>query len=768
MFSTTPRRAVITTAGILVLCALLVRDASQPPAPIAASAPATEFSAERALAHVREIAQRPHPTGSPDNARVREYLLTQLRAIGLQPQVQEATGVGVRYRQAGQVRNVVARMPGTTPGGLAVVLMAHYDGVAGGPAAGDDAAGTAAVLETLRALRARPPLAHDVIALITDGEEAGLLGAAAFVREHPWAKDVGVTLNVEARGTTGRSYMFETGSGNLDVARVLRGVRDVSATSLFVTVYRSLPNDTDLSELAVLGKPALNFAFAEGVDRYHTAYDDVANLNPGSLQHHGSQMLALARAFGDGPLPRPVTGDAVFFDLPLVGLIVYPEPWAWPITLAAVALVLATLRRGGRVASRFRRDTLIGAVAMLLSTACAGALAMMTGSAITRAHTAMEWGGAPAFRAVYTAALAVLALTVALAVWAIVRRWASVAGAHAGALVVWALLTVGVTWKLPGVSFMFVWPLVGGTLAARAIMREPSRPGAGLTSGVGAEVALWVGTVVAATIIVPILYGVGAVMLGAVGPGGIAVGVLVSLLAWLLAPQMEALGAGRRWVTAGVALAATAAVTAIGLTTVRSSPRHPTPSVIAYAFDADSTNAWLATLGPAAKLITGPAASGTQPPAWVRRVFGGGRSMTYRQVPKVAVDPPAVTVIADSSTNDERRLVLRIRAAPGTETIGMRANETRVLRAAIDGRAIDTSRYRDNLELWSLDYAAPPDSGITLALTVPARSTLSLDLLTRSRGIAPLAGITFPPRPSDVVTVQMGDVTVVHRTVRVE
>src|SRR4029079_6765546 len=110
---------------------------------------------------------------------------------------------------------------------------------------------------------------------------------------------------------------------------------DVSATSLSVPVSPSLPNDTDLSEMALLGTPALNFAFADGVERYHTAHDNVAYLNPGSVQHHGAQMLALARAFGDGPLPRPVTGDAVFFDMPLVGLIVYPEGWALPITIVA-------------------------------------------------------------------------------------------------------------------------------------------------------------------------------------------------------------------------------------------------------------------------------------------------------------------------------------------------------------------------------------------------------------------------------------------------
>jgi Zn-dependent M28 family amino/carboxypeptidase len=242
--------------------------------------------------------------------------MDQLRALGLEPQLQDATGVGTRYAVAGKVQNILARMPGKTPGGQAVVLMSHYDGVPGGPAAGDDGAGTAAVLETLRALKAGQPLVHDVIALITDGEEAGLLGAAAFVREHPWAKDVGVTLNFEARGTTGRSYMFETGRGNLDVARMLRTAGDVSATSLSVTVYRTLPNDTDLSEMAVLGKPALNFAFADGVERYHTAHDDVDTLNLGSLQHHGSQMLTLASKFADGPLPPPVTGDSVIFELP--------------------------------------------------------------------------------------------------------------------------------------------------------------------------------------------------------------------------------------------------------------------------------------------------------------------------------------------------------------------------------------------------------------------------------------------------------------------
>src|SRR6476659_5841032 len=586
MHSTTPRRVAGTIAGLIVLCALVVRNVGEPPDPVPATAPPTEFSAERAFAHVREIAQRPHPTGSADNARVRDYVFRQLHALGLEPQVQEATGVGTRYPVAGHVRNVLARVPGRTPGGPAVVLMAHYDGVAGGPAAGDDAAGTAAVLETVRALRAGPPLAPDVIVVITDGEEAGLLGAAAFVREHPWARDVAVTLNFEARGTTGRSYMFETGAGNLDVARMLRHAGDVSATSLSVTVYRSLPNDTDLSEMAVLGKPALNFAFADGVERYHTAHDDVFYLDPGSLQHHGSQMLSLARAFGDGPLPRPVTGDAVFFDLPFVGLIVYPESWVLPIAIVGLLLVAAALVQLARDGSRWIRDVTLGATGTIVSTCAAAGVAFGVGNLIVRTHDAMGWGGAPAFRGVYTAALTVIALAISLAVWALVRRWATLAGAHAGALVVWAILTLVISLKLPGVSFMFAWPLVAGLLASRRM----SSTTAGTASReppawtVGSDVLLWIATAIAAAIIVGTVYALSTVLLGAVGPGAIAAGALVSLLVWLLAPQMDALG-GRRAATAGVALVPALFVIAIGMATVRSSPAHPTPSIIAYALD---------------------------------------------------------------------------------------------------------------------------------------------------------------------------------------
>ncbi len=766
MHSTTPRRAVLTVVALTVLCALIVRRAAEPPAPVPASAAATEFSADRALVHVREIAQRPHPVGSADNARVRDYIVKQLRTLGLDPQVQDATGVGTRYPEAGYVRNILARLPGRTPGGPSVVLMAHYDGVAGGPAAGDDGAGTAAMLETVRALKAGPPLANDVMVVITDGEEAGLLGAAAFVREHRWAKDVGVTLNFEARGTSGRSHMFETGPGNLDVARVLRLAGDVSATSLSVTVYRSLPNDTDLSEMAVLGKPALNFAFADGVERYHTANDDIVHLDPGSLQHHGSQMLALARAFGDGPLPRPVTADAVFFDLPFTGLVVYPESWALPIAMVALVLVAVAIGRLVRAGASWGRDLTFGAVGTLVATGVAAGLTFMAGNLIGRVHDLMGWGGAPAFRGVYSATLVLLALAVALAVWAIVRHRASMAGALVGTLVVWAILTLLVAVKLPGVSFAFAWPLIGGAVAALAVPMPRAGSGGRLTSSPTADALAWVSTIIGSVFIIPLIYGISTVMLGTEGPGGVATGAFVALLAWLLAPQLKAIG-GRRWSASVAALLAAVVLLFIGFVTVRSSPAHPTPSIVAYALDADSANAWLGTRGLDAPDGTAGPTTTESPPAWLARRFGRGRSVAYRPVPRAPVLAPTATVIGDSTAGSERHVVLRVVASPGTETIDIQAIGTRVIRASVDGRPIDTSRYRGGVTSWRLGYSAPQPAGITLALTVPAGSSVSLDLLARAPGIPTLPGVQAPTRPPDVVTVQTGDVTMVHREIRI-
>jgi hypothetical protein len=739
-------------------CVLLADRVSRPPVAVPASAPQTAFSAERAMKHVLAIAQRPHPVGSAEHDRVRDYLIAQLGILGLEPQVQNATGVGTRYAGAGRVQNILARMPGSQGGAPAVLLVAHYDSVEAGPGAGDDGSGIATILETVRALRAEAPLVHDVIVLFTDGEESDLLGAAAFVREHSWAKDVAMVLNFEARGTSGRSLMFETGPGNFDAVRVLRTVPGVTAGSLFTTIYRTMPNDTDLSELALLGTPALNFAFGDGADCYHTSHDDVTHLNTGSLQHHGQQALALARAFANGPLPRPRTGDAVFFELPVIGLVVYSEKWAMVLAFAAAALAVVVVIRSRGKARHFGRDVVMGAAATLGVIVLSVAAAYFAGRIISLLHTKLPWGGAPVWSSVYWAAIAMLSLAISTACYVSVRRRATVGGLHVGALLVWTLLSLASAAIAPGSSYLFTWPAL--VVALAALLAD----GHGLLTAKG--IAMCLAALVTAALLIPIAYLTGAVYLGVTAAGGIVTGAIIALVAWLLVPLLEPLCDGARWSTPILCAAAGIVLVGIGALTVRTSDVHPVPSRLIYAIDADNSDAWLASRASAARTdawTRTALAPFAQAPEWVAHFFFQPTAVVAKRVPSLPLPQPAIDILSDLTTSGARQLSLRVRGSAGTTALGMRVTDAPVISAAIDGRAIDTRRYRLHMPEWTLWYWAPSDSGALLSLVVPPVSKPKLEILAYSLGIPKLPGVTILPRPANVVPVQSGDVTIVCR-----
>jgi hypothetical protein len=721
-----------TLIGLTALCAYSVARVTRPPSVVPATSPDTVFSAERAMHDVEAIAVRPHSMGMPDHDRVRDYIMGRLVALGLKPQLQTTTAVGTRYQEAGRVQNILAWMPGASATGKAVLLVVHYDGVEAGPAAADDGAGCAALLETLRALRARKePLAHDVIALFTDGEEAGLLGAAAFVREHPWAKDVAFIMNFEARGTTGRSYMFETGQGNRDAVSQLRSAGDVTAGSVFTTIYRVLPNDTDLSELSLLGVPALNFAFADGVLRYHSGNDDVAHLDPRSLQHHGAQMLAVTRRVANEDLPRPKTNDAVFFDLPLLGLVVYPIAFALP--LAAIALVLTVV-----VVRRQLKGVGIGALAMIAALVVSGAIGW-----IVKLHGPAMWSGT------FAAALALAVMAINLLVYEWATRWSP--DAHAGALTVWLLIAIATSIVAPGASYLFTWPLLFALVAARS----------------GREPAWWLAVAVTLLLLAGLAYTIAAIMLGVAGPGSAVLAIVTALIVWLCAPLVLRAGGGRRraWPLPAACAGAAVVFGIIGATTSGASADMPIPSALVFAQNADGgdallgslegTNAW--TTG-----VLGPMA--TSLPAWASE--GALRSARFSAKPlaRGTLEAPTASLVRDTLIDGARRVIVRVNAPRGTTVLTLRASGARVLRTAIDARVADTTRFRRRSPTWSWSFWAVPDSGAVFSLAVPPGTHFDLAMIARRPGLPP--SVVVPPRPANVVPQQTGDVSVVYRTVR--
>ena len=187
-----------------------------------------------------------------------------------------------------------------------MLLAAHYDSVPAGPGAGDDGVGVASVLEIARVLKQQPARRHPIILLIDEGEEAGLLGARLFVsRSTPRRSTIKAAVNLDARGDSGPSLMFETGPATDWALRMFAAAatRPMS-NSIYYFVYKLLPNDTDFTVFKAAGYEGLNFALIGDVERYHTPQDRFENLDLGSLQHQGQNALSMVQALAAADLGR--------------------------------------------------------------------------------------------------------------------------------------------------------------------------------------------------------------------------------------------------------------------------------------------------------------------------------------------------------------------------------------------------------------------------------------------------------------------------------
>src|SRR4030095_16993466 len=88
---------------------------------------------------------------------------------------------------AGNGFNVIAEIPGTDPKlkDEVVMLGAHFDSVAASTGATDNATGSAAMREAMRILKAVGAKPRRTIRIgLWGGEEEGLLGSRAYVKEH--------------------------------------------------------------------------------------------------------------------------------------------------------------------------------------------------------------------------------------------------------------------------------------------------------------------------------------------------------------------------------------------------------------------------------------------------------------------------------------------------------------------------------------------------------------------------------------------------------
>jgi hypothetical protein len=739
------------TLALLVGIAAVASSSTGIPRPLPANAPDSVFSSSRAMSMLIEVAQRPRPTGSPEHARVRSYLLERLRGLGLEPEVQTTLGViqsanGVR---TATVRNVVARLEGTASTG-AVLLTAHYDSRELAPGAGDDGSGVVAILEALRALRTGEPLRNDVIVLFTDAEEVGLLGARAFVDQHPWISDVAVVLSFEMRGSSGPSIMLETGDANGWTLRALQELdpAPVYANSLSVEIYARMPNDTDFTPFKEAGKQGLNFAAIGNGRVYHQATDTPENLSESTLQHHGLRALAALRHFGRVDLGDVEAPNVVYFTAPVLGLLVYGAGWVLPITGGLVVLLLIAGLAG------FRSGARPGAVLTGLGVAILGA-ALSYGVALALARWVSRFhpeAGSLAGSVYHTEGWYVLAtvsavLAIVTALHAAARRWLTPVELSLGAVLVPFLVAAWASFAAPLAAMNFQWPVAAALLATLVLALFARRR---------ANVVVWMACSLLAVPVLVFLVPLTELLWLSLSFGMLgAVAVLAAITLQLSLPALDALRHPNSWWAPLAGAAVAAAALAVGVARAGTAVDAPAPSTLLYAYEHGTGSAYWVTDPAADRMI------GEEAVAWAEARAGAAFSRTedltgfglpweaapVADAPVVNAAPPEIVILQDSVETTVRRVTLAARSRIGAEHVTFRRDpQVRTRFLAVDGVAV---RQPGSVE-W-VDHWGVPDSMVVLELDMPADGPIGLHVIERHYRPEELLGPGSFARPAHLV-----------------
>jgi len=767
---------------LLLLIALVVIRGTEPPPLDYQKAPVTEFSEDAAMRDVREIARLPHPLASAEHERVREYIVGRLRELGTNPEVQTVT-VARRPPFGPEtwavVRNVVTRIPGsaTTPGPAggpplkstgAVLMVANYDSVPSGPGAGDDAASVAAILDTIRALKAdrqpRNDLRNDLIILFTDGQANGMLGAKGFLETYPALREVKVVLNFDNRGDQGPSILYQTSArDSWLVGQFAYAAPFPRGASVAVSLYRRTPDETDLTDFIKLGMDGMTFGASGGSARYQTELDNPDLLDPRTLRHQGTYALSMARRFGSIELRDPRIDDAVFF-VAAGSLLDYSARYALPLAFLVTILVVVGLGIG-ILEGRFNARS-IAAGAALYTLALALAVLEARGTWLLMAAFAgyrmlpigTTYGGG-----YYVVASLAIIFGSLWAIYVLMSRTIRAQNLAAGALAVWTVLMLASSIGLPGFSYLFTWPLLFATLAlsyrsAATNQHETIRP------AIRPAILAMVGLVPGTAMLAP------AFVAGADGTIFFLVlsGLIAALLFGLFIPYMDLLTSGRRWIVPMVSAMIAIVMIIKGNAASTFNASRPHPDSMFYLLDTDRGQATYASLDSQPDVFTAQFFHRHVRAGWLARLTGlaaydasrdtlekipplrdfaslnKGRTIEG-DAPLIRAAAPTIKVLDDASKDGARLVKVHVASARGAPIIWMSVPfGVSVLGSSIDGKSPGDQVTNG----WTGWYWNAPASGFDLELKLASQGPFALTVIDQTAGLPETPELSIKPRPA--------------------
>ena len=719
-----------------------------------------DFSSARAMKHLEAIAKSPHPIGSASHAEVRDYILGNLTELGLSPTVQKVPVVSQKPGSAivaGTVENIVAKLEGTN-NQQAIMLVSHYDSVPNSFGASDDGFGVSVMLETLRAIKTRGQLRNDVIFLFSDGEEIGLLGAKAFMEEHPWARNVGLVLNFDARGNSGPVIMFETSPNNQDlIYEFAKAVPRPVATSLSSEIYQRLPNSTDLTVFKEAGLPGLNFAYIKGLNHHHSYMDSVREVDESSIQHGGSYALALTSHFGNLASIGQRRGNAVYFDLLGRAFFSYSERWVLPLFLLVTVLIAATAIIGFK-----RRRLTIGGVGLgFVAFAGTVVTAWLAGAGLWRLLQSIYGERTQVLQnnsfhsEFYLVSFVALTLALASTLYLLLFKRVSSSNLTMGALLGLFILSIPVHWFVPGASYLFVWSLVFSTIALATTFISRNQD-----ASIKQTIVFLVCAIPGVLLFVPVIYLVYTALTLA------SAGILMAMLALLLAtlvPHLRLMATSRTWLVPTLSVVASAAFFTAGILTPVYRQDQPKSNNIFYALNADSGKAFWASMDQRPDEWTSQFLS-RQPE---RGSMFGYIPLRYEfflkaAAPEITVPAPQIALVSETKTDDGRTIKVRVTSPRQAPAISLFSDSGMdIVSAEIGGKNFPNVAG----ERWALNYFALPQDGVEISLHTKS-GAVKIKAVDQSYELPVFPDHSFAARPNFLIPKPLtySDSTVVSKT----
>jgi hypothetical protein len=679
---------------------------------------ATSFDADRAVARLERVLgdQRAHPVDSDAGDAVRARLVAEMRRVGLNPRVTDDFACNGRRGAAvacARVRNLVATIGPAE--GRHLLLVSHYDSTPAGPGAADDGIGVASMLEVAALLRGQR-LTRPVTFLFDEGEEAGLLGARAFLEHDPLASRVDVAVNLESRGVTGPAIMFETSRPNGPAIALYRAaVSRPVGNSLSTDLYGLIPNSTDIAVLDERPWTILNFAVIGNETRYHSAGDTLAALDRRSVQHMGEQLEQVTREVAQGQAPA-AAGERLYADI--AGQVLIVLPMLFGLVLLGL-LFLFFAAEGWR-----RRAVARPLLAMLTAFILSGALAFAGHFILNLVRAGDYWRAYPvvATTAVYASALAACAIALLL-----IAGTAERTRLRAAFWLFFTALGGALCFIAPGAAIYFLLPplvmalgIVGrrwhpkaeiaGAIAAAILLYVTFGPAVGLFEELMSSGPIWSFAPLGAIIMLPVLIEVQPAFARLRALFAVAGAIDLAILGWLVAGFTPAYSADRQQLF-----------------------------TIEYVWDEAAHSARFAVNNDGAPVPYEADWQRTEFPWTTRRRWAA-------PAPALPVAAPTATIVSQQPVQGGRRLRIRF-ATNGAEAVALIARRGANLRAAGTGATLQT--FGEDQAHYYLRCAGRACDGAEIDLMIGGNRPVDFTIVGSRAGLPPQAAPLVRARPGN-------------------